>query len=48
MRTKRTSPDVLKMVYPTLEILDEVQQSNLVDLLEDCCDHVQRPGGALE
>ncbi len=26
------------MVYPTLEILDEVQQSNLVDLLEDCCD----------
>jgi len=26
------------MVYPTLEILDEVQQSNLVDLLADCCD----------
>ncbi len=26
------------MVYCKLEILDEVQQSNLVDLLEDCCD----------
>ncbi len=38
MRTQRTSSEVLKMVYPTLEILDEVQQSNLVDLLEDCCD----------
>jgi hypothetical protein len=38
MRTKRTSPEVLKMVYSKLEILDEVQQSNLVDILEDCCD----------